>query len=55
MTTRDSSDRWTFCSLGHVHWGARGEARLLLRYLPADGEPMYLLTERATSSTPTSS
>jgi len=47
MTTRDSSDRWTFCSLGHVHWGARGGAGLLLRYVPATGEPVYLLTERS--------
>jgi 8-oxo-dGTP diphosphatase len=47
MTTRGSSDRWTFCGLGHVHWGARGGAGLLLRYVPARGEPVYLLTERS--------
>ncbi len=47
MTAPDSSDRWTFCSLGHVHWGARGGAGLLLRYVPATGEPVYLLTERS--------
>jgi 8-oxo-dGTP diphosphatase len=45
MTT--PSDRWTFCGLGHVHWGARGGAGLLLRYVPPSGEPRYLLTERS--------
>jgi 8-oxo-dGTP diphosphatase len=41
------SDRWTFCSQGHIHWGANGGAGLLLRYAPARGEPVYLLTERS--------
>ncbi|HTP16172.1 MAG TPA: NUDIX domain-containing protein [Streptosporangiaceae bacterium] len=41
------SDRWTFCSQGHIHWGANGGAGLLLRYVPARGEPVYLLTERS--------
>ena len=31
MTTRASSDRRTFCSLGHIHWGAPRGAGLLLR------------------------
>jgi hypothetical protein len=35
MTTPGSLDRWTFCSLGHVHWDAHGGAGLLLRYVPA--------------------
>ena len=47
MTAPDSSDRWTFCSLGHIHWGAVAEPGLLLRYVPAKGEPVYLLTERS--------
>jgi len=42
-----SPDRWTFCSQGHVHWGAYGGAGLLLRYAPDRGEPEYLLTERS--------
>jgi len=41
------SDRWTFCSQGHIHWGANGGAGLLLRYVPPRGEPVYLLTERS--------
>ena len=47
MTTPGSQDRWTFCGLGHVHWGAHGGAGLLLRYVPRGGEPVYLLTERS--------
>lgn len=47
MTTPGSQDRWTFCGLGHVHWGAHGGAGLLLRYVPRSGEPVYLLTERS--------
>jgi hypothetical protein len=46
MTTPGSQDHWTFCGLGHVHWGAHGGAGLLLRYVPRSGEPVYLLTER---------
>jgi len=42
-----SSDRWTFCSLGHIHWGAHGGVGLLLRYVPLRGEPLYLLAERS--------
>ncbi len=42
-----SADRWTFCSRGHIHWGANGGAGLLLRYAPERGEPVYLLTERS--------
>jgi hypothetical protein len=37
MTASGISDRWTFCSLGHAHWGALGGAGLLLRYVPAKG------------------
>jgi 8-oxo-dGTP pyrophosphatase MutT (NUDIX family) len=47
MTTPGSSDRWTFCTLGHVHWGAHGGAGLLLRHVPRSGEPVYLLAERS--------
>lgn len=47
MTASGCSDRWTFCSLGHAHWGALGGAGLLLRYVPARGKPVYLLTERS--------
>ena len=47
MTTPGSSDRWTFCSLGHAHWGAHGGAGLLLRHVPRSGEPVYLLAERS--------
>ncbi|MDA8320777.1 MAG: NUDIX domain-containing protein [Actinomycetota bacterium] len=42
-----SSDRWTFCSQGHIHWGANGGAGLLLRFAPERGEPVYLLAERS--------
>ena len=42
-----SPDRWTFCRLGHIHWGAHGGAGLLLRHVPRKGEPEYLLTERS--------
>ena len=42
-----SPDRWTFCSQGHVHWGANGGAGLLLRYVPVRGDPVYLLAERS--------
>jgi len=47
MTASDTSDRWTFCSLGHAHWGRLGGAGLLLRYVPPKGDPEYLLTERS--------
>ncbi len=47
MTTPGSQDRWAFCGLGHVHWGAHGGAGLLLRYVARSGEPLYLLTERS--------
>lgn len=43
----DAADRWTFCSQGHIHWGANGGAGLLLRYEPVRGQPEYLLTERS--------
>lgn len=43
----DAADRWVFCHLGHVHWGANGGAGQLLRYEPANGEAEYLLTERS--------
>jgi len=36
MTTRGGSDLWTFCSLGHIHWGARGGAGLLLPHRIGD-------------------
>jgi 8-oxo-dGTP diphosphatase len=38
---------WTVCAAGHVHWGADGGAGLLLRHLPAKGEPTYLLCQRS--------
>jgi hypothetical protein len=41
-------ERWTFCDQGHVHLGAVGAAGLLLRYLPTEGEPSYLLQQRST-------
>ena len=42
-----ATDRWTICRSGHVHWGAAGGAGLLLRYRPSNGEPSYLLQQRA--------
>jgi 8-oxo-dGTP diphosphatase len=33
------SDRWTFCSQGHIHWGANGGAGLLLRFAPGRSKP----------------
>jgi NUDIX domain len=47
MTTPDQGDRWTFCGMGHIHWGALGGAGLLLRYVPPRGQPVHLLTERS--------
>jgi 8-oxo-dGTP diphosphatase len=47
MTKSASPDRWTFCGLGHIHWGARGGAGLLLRFVPRQEEPVYLLAERS--------
>jgi 8-oxo-dGTP diphosphatase len=41
------TDRWTICEEGHVHWGADGAAGLLLRHVPLNGEPLYLLQERS--------
>lgn len=40
-------ERWTICALGHVHWGANGGAGLLLRHVPTDSEPRYLLALRS--------
>ncbi len=40
-------ERWTICTLDHVHWGVNGGAGLLLRHTPADSEPRYLLTLRS--------
>jgi 8-oxo-dGTP diphosphatase len=42
-------ERWTICTLDHVHWGANGGAGLLLRHTPAEGEPRYLLALRSRS------
>ena len=38
---------WTVCHKGHVHWGAKDAAGLLLRCLPQEGEPVYLLQQRS--------
>ncbi|HUA46154.1 MAG TPA: NUDIX hydrolase [Solirubrobacteraceae bacterium] len=40
-------ERWTICTLDHVHWGANGGAGLLLRHPSAEGEPRYLLALRS--------
>ena len=40
-------DRWTICRSDHVHWGAGGAAGLLLRHVPDNGEPEYLLQQRS--------
>ena len=42
-------DRWTFCKKGHVHWGTEGGAGILFRHTPKQGEPVYLLAQRAQS------
>ena len=47
MALPAGSDRWTFCSEGHIHWGAHAGAGLLLRYVPRQGEPVHLLAERS--------
>jgi 8-oxo-dGTP pyrophosphatase MutT (NUDIX family) len=47
MNESIGSDRWTFCRLGHIHWGAHGGAGLLLRHVPQRGHPVYLLAERS--------
>ena len=47
VATAIRGERWTICSLGHVHWGANGGAGLLLRYAPAGAEPRYLLGLRS--------
>ena len=41
------SDRWTGCASGHLHWGARGGAGLLLRCAPERGKVLYLLVQRS--------
>jgi 8-oxo-dGTP pyrophosphatase MutT (NUDIX family) len=47
MTDRGlPTERWSTCELGHVHWGARGGAGLLLRCATGD-EPTYLLARRS--------
>jgi 8-oxo-dGTP diphosphatase len=40
-------DRWATCEKRHIHWGAYGGAGLLLRYMPNDGDPTYLLEQRS--------
>jgi 8-oxo-dGTP pyrophosphatase MutT (NUDIX family) len=40
-------ERWTICTLDHVHWGANGGAGLLLKHTPTEGEPRYLLALRS--------
>ena len=49
MQTDSHTDRWTVCNKGHVHWGTNGGAGLLLRYVPKEGEPRYLLQQRSRS------
>jgi 8-oxo-dGTP diphosphatase len=44
---RSSTELWTVCEKGHVHWGANGGAGLLLRYVSQDGETTYLLQQRS--------
>ena len=44
---RTRSDRWTGCASGHLHWGARGGAGLLLRCAPERGKVLYLLVQRS--------
>jgi 8-oxo-dGTP pyrophosphatase MutT (NUDIX family) len=42
-----SADRWSVCAAGHLHWGPRGGAGLLLRYAHDDDAPVYLLAQRS--------
>ena len=42
-----SAGRRTLCLQGHLHWGANGGAGLLLRHVPEQGDPVYLLAERS--------
>ena len=42
-------DRWIFCEKDHVHWGSHGGAGLLLRFVPPNAQPVYLLQQRAYS------
>ena len=42
-------DRWIFCGMDHVHWGAHGAAGLLIRFVPRIGDAVYLLQLRANS------
>src|SRR3954447_25473650 len=44
---RGNGDGWVRCDGGHRHWGRFGAAGLLLRFRPADGEPLVLLQHRA--------
>lgn len=41
------TDRWVICAKDHLHWGELGGAGLLLRYVPRNGEPTYLLQQRS--------
>jgi 8-oxo-dGTP diphosphatase len=49
MPTERITDRWTVCEKDHVHWGQNGAAGFLFRYVPREGEPRYLLQQRAKS------
>jgi len=49
MPTKHITDRWTVCEKDHVHWGQNGAAGFLFRYVPREGEPRYLLQQRAKS------
>lgn len=42
-----STENWTRCDQGHVHWGTEGAAGLLLRHTDEHGQKRYLLQRRA--------
>jgi 8-oxo-dGTP diphosphatase len=47
FSDRTNGDGWVRCASGHRHWGRYGAAGLLVRFRPADDEPLILLQHRA--------
>jgi septum formation protein len=47
MPTERITDRWTVCEKDHVHWVQNGAAGFLFQHVSREGEPRYLLQQRA--------
>jgi 8-oxo-dGTP pyrophosphatase MutT (NUDIX family) len=42
-----TTERHTYCELGHRHWGTAGAAGLLMRHVDADGTEWFYLQARS--------